>query len=258
MKAGLKQGIIIPVYNHGGAVGAVVAQLRPLGIPIIIVDDGSDDATRAALEKICADCELAVPVRLEKNCGKGRAFYAGVARARELGLTHVLQIDADGQHDAGRARFFLAESAARPGALICAYPEYDASVPASRKHGRKIANTWAKIVTLSPAIIEAMLGFRVYPVEPVWRLYQHAHIDSRMGFDIDILVRLCWKNIPLVFHPVRVSYPADGISHFRLVRDNIRISWVYTKLCAGMLLRLPALAARRVMRHIREWETAHE
>jgi glycosyltransferase involved in cell wall biosynthesis len=241
----MKQGVIIPVYNHGRAVGAVVEKLNSLGLPIIMVDDGSDEETKSCLEKIYGEFPLTVPARLEKNSGKGRAFFAGIEKAREMGLTHVLQIDADGQHDPGRAGFFLAESAAHPEALICAYPEYDDSVPSSRKRGRKVANTWAKIVTLSPDIVEAMLGFRVYPVEPVCHLYHHSHIDSRMGFDIDILVRLYWKKIPLIFHPVKVTYPAGGISHFRILRDNIRISWVYTRLCCGMLLRLPLLLGRR-------------
>jgi glycosyltransferase involved in cell wall biosynthesis len=255
MKAGIAQGIIIPVYNHGRAAGAVVEQLSALGLPIIVVDDGSDDETKALLEKIYADFHLTVPVRLAKNSGKGRAFCAGIAKARELGLTHALQIDADGQHDAGRARFFLEESAAHPGALICSYPEYDDTVPASRRHGRKVANTWAKIVTLSPEIIETMLGFRVYPVEPVYRVCHGSYTDARMGFDIEILVRMHWKQIPFIFHPVRVTYPADGISHFRMVRDNIRISWVYTRLCCGMLLRLPLLLFRRLRRRVTRQKT---
>jgi hypothetical protein len=91
-----------------------------------------------------------------------------------------------------------------------------------------------------------MLGFRVYPVVPTLNLYRHSHIDSRMGFDIEILVRLHWKNIPFIFHPVRVYYPVDGISHFRPVRDNIRISAVYTRLCCGMLIRWPVLLWRKL------------
>ena len=241
MSGEIKQGIIIPVYNHGPAVGAVVENLSPLGLPIIMVDDGSDSETKSCLQRIYSSCSLAVPVTLRKNSGKGKAVLEGIKKASELGLTHILQIDADGQHDASMARFFLEESASRPGAVICSRPEYDDSVPASRRHGRKIANTWAKIVTLSPLIEESMLGFRVYPVEQALNLYRHSYIDSRMGFDIDILVRLVWKNILPVFHPVRVTYPAGGISHFRLVRDNLRISWVYTRLCCGMLLRLPFL-----------------
>jgi glycosyltransferase involved in cell wall biosynthesis len=239
-------GIIIPVYNHGTAVGAVVEKLSSLGLPIVMVDDGSNNETKSCLEKIYGSYPLTVPVVLEKNSGKGRAFFEGLKKAEELGLSHVLQIDADGQHDTAQARFFLEESFTHPDSLICSYPEYDDSAPSIRRKGRVVANTWAKIVTLSANIKESMLGFRVYPVTPTLKLYRHSYIDPRMGFDIDILVRLVWKNIPLIFHPVRVSYPADGISHFRPVRDNIRISWVYTRLCCGMLIRLPVLLARKL------------
>lgn len=248
MNSKIKQGIIIPVYNHSSAVRGVVEKLNPLGLPIIMVDDGSDMENRSLLEKIYSSFPLTVPVTLRKNSGKGMAFAEGLKKAEELGLTHVLQIDADGQHDASRARFFLEESAAHPDAVICSCPEYDRSVPPGRKYGRLIANTWAKIVTLSSAIPESMLGFRVYPVEPSLYLFRHSHIDPRMGFDIDILVRLFWKNVPLIFHKVRVNYPVDGVSHFRMVHDNMRISWVFTKLCCGMLIRMPVLLGRMACR----------
>jgi glycosyltransferase involved in cell wall biosynthesis len=224
----------------------VLEKLRPLGLPLIIVDDGSDAETKAAIEKLAAAGPPVFALRFPRNRGKGAAVLAGIGRARELGLSHVLQIDADGQHDCERAAFFLARSAARPEALICSVPEYDETAPLSRRKGRIIANTWAKIVTLSPGIRETMLGFRVYPVEAVKRLPRG--LDSRMGFDIEILVRLYWRNVPLEFYPVRVTYPPDGISHFRLVRDNLRISWVYTRLCCGMLLRFPLLLLRAIQR----------
>jgi glycosyltransferase involved in cell wall biosynthesis len=242
----IKQGIVIPVYNHGAAVGAVVEKLSALGLPVILVDDGSDNETKSSLNKIFSSYPLTVPVTLSKNSGKGGAVLAGLKKADEMGLTHVLQIDADGQHDTDRARFFLEESAAHPSAAICSYPVYDDSVPASRKHGRKIANTWAKIVTLSPAITDSILGFRVYTVEQALNVCRHSYIDLRMGFDIEILVRLVWKNVSLIYHPVGVTYPVGGISHFRPVRDNIGISLVYTKLCCGMLFRLPVLLWRKL------------
>ncbi|MDR2134825.1 MAG: glycosyltransferase family 2 protein [Treponema sp.] len=246
-----KQGFVIPVYNHGKAAGGVVKELKGLGLPIIIVDDGSDGETREALEKIRAEEPLAVPVRLPENRGKGAAVFAGIEKAGELGLSHVLQVDADGQHDCGRVGFFLEESAAHPEAVICGYPEYDDSVPASRRNGRKIANTWAKIVTLSTEVIETMLGFRVYPVEKVLRLCRKHRLDSRMGFDVELLIRLYWERVPLIFHPVRVMYPAGGVSHFRVVRDNLGISWVFTRLCCGMLLRFPLLLGRAFGRALR-------
>jgi predicted LPLAT superfamily acyltransferase len=242
----IKQGFLIPVYNHGAAVGKVVTDLSKYALPIIMVDDGSDEDTKRRLAEIVSACPLTVLITKEKNFGKGGAVYSGLEKAWELGLTHVLQIDADGQHDTERAGFFLAESAARPDALICGLPEYDDSVPLSRKNGRKVANIWANIVTLSGGIKDALCGFRVYPVEKTRRLYRRVLIDRRMGFDAEILVRLQWQGVPLVFYPVRVTYPKDGISYFHMVRDNIRISWVFTRLCCGLLVRLPLLLYRRL------------
>jgi hypothetical protein len=76
-----------------------------------------------------------------------------------------------------------------------------------------------------------------------------------MGFDVEILVRLYWKRIPVRFYPVQVTYPEDGVSHFQPVRDNIRISLVFTRLCLGMLIRLPVLLVF-VFRDKRVKETA--
>jgi len=248
----IKQGILIPVYDHGKAAAEVVEKLKFLNLPVILVDDGSGSQTKAFLEKIYSSYTFVVPVILEKNKGKGKAFFFGLKKADELGISHVLQIDADGQHDAASAGFFMEESRANPNALICSFPIYDSSAPSSRKNGRKVANTWAKIVTLSVEIKESLLGFRVYPVKPALEIYSRSYIDSRMGFDIDILVRLYWKKIPLIFHPVKVTYPLDGISHFRLFWDNVRISFCFTRLCCGMLLRLPVLAVRAIRRNRRK------
>ncbi|MDR0553889.1 MAG: glycosyltransferase family 2 protein [Treponema sp.] len=245
----MKPGYLIPVYNHGATAGAVVeGLLARRDLPLILVDDGSDHETKRRLAEIIAAHPQAVLVTLEKNSGKGAAIAAGVNCARELGLSHVLQVDADGQHDLERADFFLDQAARYPEALICGTPVFDESAPASRKNGRKVANVWARIVTLSPDISDALCGFRVYPVDPLWRLFRSHSLDWRMGFDAEVLVRLFWQGIPFLFFPVRVIYPPGGISHFHVIRDNARISWVYCRLFFGMLLRFPVLLARRFRR----------
>jgi glycosyltransferase involved in cell wall biosynthesis len=241
----MKQGFVIPLYNHGRALRGVVSKLAVYKTPMIIVDDGSDGETKNLLAGILADYPLAEAVTLEKNTGKGGAMLAGLKRARELGLSHILQIDADGQHDAERAAFFFRESARHPEASICSYPEYDETVPESRKNGRKVANTWAKIVTVSGTISDALCGFRIYPVESSLKILRSPFLDKRMGFDPEALVRLFWAGVPLLFYPVKVTYPHDGISHFHLFRDNARISWVFTRLFAGMIPRLPLLIIRK-------------
>ena len=73
-KAAIKLGFVIPVYNHGSTVGSVIGSLAEYGRPIIVVDDGNDEANK---KQICAavdSCPLAVLVEREKNGGKGKAM----------------------------------------------------------------------------------------------------------------------------------------------------------------------------------------
>jgi glycosyltransferase involved in cell wall biosynthesis len=211
---------------------------------VIIVDDGSCAETKQALAETLNVFPCAAAVMREQNGGKGAAVITGLEKALEMGLTHVLQIDADGQHDAGRAGFFLEMAARFPQAAICGVPEYE-NAPGLRRNGRLVANTWIKIVTLSNAIPDCLCGFRVYPVETLTRLIRRHFFDKRMGFDPEILARLYWAGVPLLFYPVAVRYPEDGVSHFRMVEDNIRISLVFTRLFLGMIVRLPALLLRK-------------
>ena len=248
-KAAIKLGFVIPVYNHGSTVGSVVRSLAVSGRPIIVVDDGNDAANKMQIRAAVDSCPLAVLVEREKNGGKGKAMTSGVLKAHELGLTHVFQIDSDAQHDALRALFFIEAAEENPSCLICGTPVFDESVPRSRKKGREISNRWARFVSLSDEIVDAMCGFRIYPVAPYCRLLTHrAWVDARMGYDADILVHFVWSGVHIKSYPVRVTYPADGISNFRMVRDNIRISLSFTKLFLGMIVRLPVLTFRAICR----------
>jgi len=244
----MKQGFLIPVYRHGATACSLAERLAASGLPVIMVDDGNDADTRALLAQCAAGTPGIVLVSMKKNSGKGRAVASGLQKAAERGLTHVLQIDADGQHDDGKAAFFLAESAKYPGMIICGYPEFDETAPRSRVTGRKISNFWAAVVTLSTELKEVLCGFRVYPVDASLRITRCPFLDQRMGFDPEILVRLYWNKVFPVYHPIKVSYPPDGVSNFRMVRDNIRISWMFSRLFVGMILRLPQLLALRKKR----------
>ncbi|MDO4505944.1 MAG: glycosyltransferase family 2 protein [Spirochaetales bacterium] len=248
-----KFAFIVPVYRHGATLDQVVSSLLKYNCPVIIVDDGNEEKDKAFIRQAVEKYSCVVPVWRNKNGGKGRAVNDGVLKAQELGVTHVLQIDSDGQHDANRIEHFLELSEKNPEALICSYPEYDESAPASRLKARKVANTWVHIVTLSNEIKDCLIGFRVYPLEPYLKLLKgHAILDSHMGFDIDILVHLMWKGVPVVQSPVKVSYPKDGVSNFRVVRDNVHISLAYTRLCIGMMLRSPVLIFRAIKRGLKK------
>ncbi|CAI8821881.1 MULTISPECIES: glycosyltransferase family 2 protein [Pseudomonas] len=235
---------VIPVYNHELAVPAVVADLLAAGLPCVLVDDASSPACATVLRQL-AEHQQVFLVQLQVNQGKGGAVMAGLREAARLGFSHALQVDADGQHDLADVSRFLEQSQAYPQALICGYPQYDASVPKGRLYARYLTHVWVWINSLSLQIPDSMCGFRVYPLPPTLALIDAVNLGKRMDFDPEILVRLAWRNQPMRWLPTKVHYPADGLSHFRLFHDNALISKMHTKLFFGMLLRAPAILWRR-------------
>ena len=235
---------VIPVYNHETAVPAVIDALLAAGLPCVLVDDASSPACAAVLEHLALGDNIFL-IRLAVNQGKGGAVMAGLREASRLGFTHALQVDADGQHDLRDVATFMQVSQQNPEALICGYPQYDASVPKGRLYARYLTHVWVWINSLSLKIPDSMCGFRVYPLAPTLALINSVKLGKRMDFDPEILVRLAWRNQPMCWLPTRVHYPQDGLSHFRLFHDNALISSMHAKLFFGMLVRLPSILWRR-------------
>jgi predicted LPLAT superfamily acyltransferase/GT2 family glycosyltransferase len=238
--------IVIPVYNHSGAIYRTVAALSVHAVPIYITDDGSDEATRVALQHVRAAFPDVRISRLPLNQGKGAAVIDAMRRAACDGHTHALQVDADAQHDAADVPRFFAMARAQPEAIVSGKPVYDESVPRARLYGRYITHFWVWIETLSFDIGDALCGYRLYPLAPSVALVDRVRVRLRMDFDLDMIVRLYWAGVPVLNLPTRVTYPADGVSHFDLLRDNVRISRTHTRLFFGMLPRLPLLLWRKV------------
>ncbi|SDO02229.1 Glycosyltransferase involved in cell wall bisynthesis [Rhodoferax sp. OV413] len=240
---------VIPVYNHGEAIGTMVAAVHARALACILVDDGSGPECAAVLQALAQrHADTVLLLRLPHNQGKGAAMVAGLRRAHALGYTHALQIDADGQHQPADIPVFLARSAQRPLAVIAGCPLFDASVPRTRLIARYATHIWVWINTLSLDIRDSMCGFRVYPLAAVVQLMDQVDIGHRMDFDTDVLVRLHWRGVAVVNQPTRVTYPLDGISHFRLWLDNLLITRMHTRLFFGMLLRSPLLLWRKLGR----------
>lgn len=239
--------IVIPVYNHERGLATMLDGLRASGLPCLLVDDGSEPGCAAALDAmVAANGGWLSLHRRTANGGKGAALMSGFGEAARRGHGHVLQIDADGQHDTGEIARFVAAARAAPEALILGQPRYDQSVPLGRLVGRYATHVWVWINTLSMDIADTMCGFRVYPLAGVSTLLAEERLGSRMDFDTEIVVRLHWRGMRVINLPTPVRYPADGVSHFKLWLDNWLITRMHTRLFFGMLWRLPRLLWRRV------------
>lgn len=241
----MKVCAIVPSYNHYKIIDSIVRRLSESGLPVFIIDDGSDEPARSILAALHDEAEGITVHRLDSNRGKGAAVMEGFRLAMVAGFTHAVQIDADGQHDLNALPRLLELAATYPDALISGQPIYDSSIPKGRKIGRWITHIWVWIETLSLRITDSMCGFRVYPLVPVQKLLAEEIIGHYMEFDTEIMVRLFWRGIAPVMLPVKVIYPPDNISNFDLWRDNWRITKTHTRLFLTMLLRLPSILSHR-------------
>ena len=229
---------LIPTYDNPDTIGPVVSRIRDWLPDVIVVDDGSAERGRRAVEALASIAGVRVH-RREKNGGKGAAVKDGFRIARELNFTHVLQVDADGQHRLEDIPRFLDMAGSRPDALILGAPIFDGSAPRMRVLGRRLTRFWTIVETYGRRVIEdPMCGFRVYPVDAAIRSNANG---NAMDFDPEIAVRMVWDRIPVVNLPTRIRYASKqegGVSHFRPFRDDALISWMHTRLVTGAILRL--------------------
>ena len=242
----LTYSIVIPVYNHPHYLADLVQHLSQFQYPIILVNDGSDAACTAILRQLAQHNALVDLVEHPENLGKGQAVITGLQHAAQLGMSHVLQIDADGQHCWDDVAKFIALSQQHPQAMVIGQPVFDASVPKKRLYGRYVTHFWVWLNCLSFEIKDSMCGFRIYPLAQTMPILNTARFQPRMGFDSEILVRLKWQNIQFINVPTKVVYPEHGISHFNVWRDNLGLSKAHARLFAGMLIRLPKLVRHKI------------
>ena len=242
----MKIAFIIPVYNHPHYLKALIEYLKVYALPIILINDGSNEETSTILKTFAQEVVLVEHVH---NMGKGQAVMTGIQKAKALGYSHALQLDADGQHCWEDIPKFLKATEQNPDAMVIGSPVFDDSVPKKRLYGRYATHIWVWINTLSLDIKDSMCGFRVYPIESTVKLMSQYKLRSRMGFDSEILVHLKWQGVPFINIPTSVVYPENGISHFKAWEDNVELSKMHATLFAGMLWRLPQLLKQKVKGH---------
>jgi glycosyltransferase involved in cell wall biosynthesis len=243
---------IIPTLNNPQTLETVVNRVRAHIHDVVVVDDGSDEASRKLIQRL-ADTGLCQAIFRDRNGGKGAAVKTGLRWAREHAFDYALQIDADLQHDPNDIPAMVAAALRDSGkrTLVLAQPIFDQSAPRGRLLARKITQFMAMVETLSSKVGDPLCGYRVYPVE--------AAIDARargeaMDFDPEIAVRLAWAGIDIVHIPSRVIYrqaAEGGVSHYRGVADTLLIASAHVRLCVSGLWILATKPLRALLRWVR-------
>jgi len=227
---------LIPIHDHGALIGEVITDFAPAGIPCLVVDDGSHEPTRAALARLERKFPFVEVIRREENGGKGAALKTGYRAAAARGFTHVVQLDADGQHDAADVPRFLEAMASHPEATVLGVPLFDETAPRARLYARQISRVLVWLACLSRSVHDPLCGFRGLPLDPVVRILDEVATGDYMDFDPEIAVRLVWAGTPVTGVPTRVVYREDAFSHYSVLQDYPRLAGLYARLVGGMLI----------------------
>lgn len=213
---------IIPALNAERTIAAVVVEARRQIEPVIVIDDGSTDATGDVARAVGA-----IVLRHDVNRGKGAALKTGFVWALEHGYEAVVTLDADGQHlPAEIAKF------------IDAHRETGADlVIGGRSHlfrgmlpRRRLANqfsAWCIARASGARISDSQSGFRLYSA----RLLRSIALRAD-GFDMEseVIVRAGRRNLKIVTIPIDLGF-VNGIatSHYKPLKDTLRIAWTVTR-----------------------------
>jgi glycosyltransferase involved in cell wall biosynthesis len=221
--------VIIPTYNNASTLASVVSETASVLPDVIVINDGSTDNTGGVLAGVAGAHTGIRRIDFDVNRGKGAALRAGFIMAQDLGFTHAITLDADGQHFPSDIPSVVSNIAAEASALWIGNRvlRTGADQPMRSAAGRKFGSFWYKFIT-GLDIRDTQCGFRAYPLAVVAQL--HCNGD-RYEFEQEVLVKAAWNGTPVKEVPIHLYYAPKGtaVSHFRPVRDFLRIFKVNSK-----------------------------
>jgi glycosyltransferase involved in cell wall biosynthesis len=230
--------VIVPAYNEEATVGGVVHALRGLPAPldVIVIDDGSTDATgRRAAEA------GAVVLRLPFNLGIGGAVQTGFQYALEHGYDHMVQVDADGQHDPREIDRLFAAAEDPSVDVVCGSRFLSADhrypAPISRRTGIHIfAFLLSRIV--GQRVSDPTSGFRLYNRRAITlfaRDYPHDYPE------VEAVLMLHFHRLRMREVPVRMYERGGGLSSIRSGKSVYYMIKVLLAIFVGLLRRRPVV-----------------
>lgn len=222
--------VLIPTYNNAKTLKRVVDGVLEFTEQVVIVNDGSTDAT----PDILSGYSNLTIISLQSNRGKGNALKIGFEKARELAYDYAITIDSDGQHYPDDIPVFV-ETLVNENRDILLIGNRNMSqdgIPKKSSFGNRFSNFWFWFET-GIKLEDTQSGYRLYPLHRIPKKFY----TPKFEFEIEVIVRTAWNGIIVKNVPVKVLYdPAERVSHFRPFRDFTRISILNTVLVFITLL----------------------
>ncbi len=211
--------VVIPCLNEERAIADVLRGVLAHCRDVIVVDDGSADRT----PEIVATLPVTL-IRHPGRRGKGDALRTGFREALRRGCSGVLTMDGDGQHDAADIPRLLEAARVWPHAVVIGARMLGRECqPAARRRANDFAS-WGISWGCGKPVVDAQSGQRWYPRAAVERVDLPA---QDFVFETALLITAARElGMLIVSVPIETRYhPGARSSHFRPVRDVVRITW---------------------------------
>jgi glycosyltransferase involved in cell wall biosynthesis len=224
--------VAVPVFNNERTVAKVVREILDMNLPVLVINDGSTDSSSKNIAGLPVS-----RIDFPANRGKGAAIRSAFTWAKKNNFTHIITIDADGQHDPQDIPHFVEKIKKFPNRVIIGKRNFNMDVPGKSRFGRGWSNLWIRIVS-GKNTPDSQSGFRAYPAG---LLGDMKFLGRRYEFEVEVLARSAWAGLEFDWVDVSVRYfqGAERVSHFKPLRDNFRISIIYTLLVLRKLIPFP-------------------
>lgn len=211
--------VIVPALNEALAIAAVLDSVRALGLPVIVVDDGSDDGT----PEIAAARGVTL-IRHARRMGKGQALRDGFREALRQGFDGVVTMDGDGQHVAADIPRLLAVAACHPDHLVIGARIVNRNrQPGYRRWANDFAD-WGIGWACGQRLLDTQSGQRYYPRAAM----ELVDIETEnFVFESEIIIEANWqRGVRVAAVPIESRYHGEfRASHFNALPDFLRITF---------------------------------
>jgi glycosyltransferase involved in cell wall biosynthesis len=206
--------VVIAAYNEAAGIAAVIRAARAHVREVVVVDDGSTDATAEVARQAGARV-LSHPV----NRGKGAAIATGLDYFRQCGASFVVLLDADGQHDPSEIPALVrAAETTGAGVVVGTRMKNPRGMPLLRRLANRVTS-WVTGRLAQQAIADSQCGYRLLSRAVVADLKLST---SRFETETEMLIQAGRSGHKIVSVPVRTIYEAGRVSRIRPWRDTLR------------------------------------
>jgi len=209
----LRVAVVVPAFREEGRIAEVVRDAKRFVDTVIVIDDCSPDETSAQ-----AAAAGAIVIRHEVNKGKGAGLKTAFTRLAEMGFSHGITMDGDGQHDAEQIPLFL-KALEQPGVVLVAGNRF--LNPRGMPLVRRMVNasmSWLISRICRCPIPDSQCGYRAVAVaNPAVLAAKSDHYD----YETEVLILTARAGGKITSVPVRTIYQGQA-SKIRPIRDTIR------------------------------------